>query len=45
MEESNPTIEEIEMLEIGRFTYQTSLKALSDFLNREIPSRKINQQN
>ncbi len=43
--ESNPTAGEIEMLEVWQFTYQTSLKALSDYLDDEIPSRKSNKQN
>ncbi len=39
-EESNPTTEEIEMFEVWQFTYQSSLKALSDYLDDEIPYRK-----
>ncbi len=44
-EERSPTSEEIEMLEVWQFTYQNSLKALSDYLDDEIPSRKSNKQN
>lgn len=44
-EENNPTTGEIEMLEVWQFTYETSLKALSDYLDDEIPSRKGNKRN
>lgn len=43
-EKDNPTTGEIEMLEVWQFTYRSSLKALSDYLDDEIPPRKSNER-
>jgi len=40
VKESSSTTKEIEMLLVWQFTYQSSLSALSDYLDVELPSRK-----
>lgn len=44
-EEVNPTTGETEMLEVWQFTYQSTLNALSNYLDGKILSRKSNERN